>query len=108
MPAHKPVFIPHAQLDGDLKICRSNKGNWYSANMWHNHYCQNPDGSPTEPRVYGIQMTEPEILSNLSAALTEVDEIQKELDGALHRVEQLRKFAARLYASDPLKVVSDV
>jgi hypothetical protein len=76
--------------------------------MWHNHYCTDENGDPTEPRSHGIQMTEPEILSNLSVALTEVDEIQKELNTAMRRVEQLRQFAASLYASNPLKVVSDV
>ena len=94
------VFIPESELAGDLKICRSNKGNWYSANMFNVYR----DGTGVD----GIQMSEPEILSNLSAALTEVDEIMAELKVAQNRVGQLRKFAAKLYASaEPLKVVSE-
>lgn len=93
------VFIPESELSGDLKICRSNKGNWYSANMFN---VRNSDG------VGGIEMSEPEILSNLSAALTEVDQIMAELKTAQNRVTQLRKFAAKLYATaEPLKVVSE-
>ena len=93
------VFIPESELTGDLKICRSNKGNWYSANMFN---VRNSDG------VGGIEMSEPEILSNLSAALTEVDEIMADLRAARSRVDQLRKFAAKLYAAaEPLKAVSE-
>jgi hypothetical protein len=93
------VFIPDSELTGDLKICRSNKGNWYSANI-HN-WCRR-DG------ILGIQMSEPEILSNLSAALTEVDEVAAELEAAQNRVDQLRKFAAKLYTTaEPLRAVSE-
>ena len=98
------VFIPESELSGDLKICRSNKGNWYSANMFNVTYNNG---------VGGIQMSEPEILSNLSAALAEVDEVVAELEAARNRVSQLRKFAAKLYASPapaspkPLKAVSE-
>jgi hypothetical protein len=93
------VFIPESELSGDLKICRSTKGNWYSANMFN---VSNNNG------VGGIEMSEPEILSNLSAALTEVDEIMADLRTARSRVDQLRKFAAKLYAAaEPLKAVSE-
>ena len=93
------VFIPESELSGDLKICRSNKGNWYSANMFN---VTNSDG------IGGIQMSEPEILSNLSAALTEVDEIMADLKAAQNRVAQLRKFASKLYATpEPLKAVAE-
>lgn len=107
MSALKSVFIPDSELSHDLKICRSNKGNWYSANTWHRAHSDETD-SGIAVGTPGIQMSEPEILSNLSVALTEVDEIMTDLKAAQNRVTQLRKFAARLYASNPLKVVSDV
>ena len=93
------VFIPESELTGDLKICRSNKGNWYSANMFN---------VSSNNGVGGIEMSEPEIISNLSAALTEVDEIMADLKIAHARVDQLRKFAAKLYTSPkPLKAVAE-
>jgi hypothetical protein len=91
------VFIPHSELNHDLKICRSTKGKWYSANMWNS---SRSEGIP------GIEMSEPEILSNLSAALVEVEQIMAELEIAQNRAATLRMFARELYAAPKLKAVA--
>tara|TARA_R110002020_G_scaffold63753_7_gene169829 strand:- start:828 stop:1034 length:207 start_codon:yes stop_codon:yes gene_type:complete len=56
--------------------------------------------------IHGIEMSEPEILSNLSAALVEVEQIKAELKVAQNRADTLRMFARELYATPTLTAVA--
>ena len=95
----KNVFIPESELTGDLKICRSKNGNWYSANMW-NAWRRNG--------VEGIEMSATDILSNLSVALNELEQAEIMLERARDRVAQLRQFGAALCSQEcTLKAVAE-